>query len=62
MNGIDKQGVSEIHRLLIEQQQNGKTILLTSHIPGDIEKLCDTIYEIDSGKLQKWEDSSCPVS
>ena len=36
-NGLDKQGVADIHALLLRFRAQGKTIILASHNPLDIE-------------------------
>jgi ABC-2 type transport system ATP-binding protein len=51
MNGLDKQGVADIRDLIFKMKQEGKTILMSSHYPQDMELLCDTIYEVDRGKI-----------
>ncbi len=51
MNGLDKQGVADIRRLLRDLREMGKTILLSSHYAEDIELLCDTVCEMDGGVL-----------
>ncbi len=51
MNGLDKQGVADIRNLILKMKQEGKTILMSSHYPQDMELLCDTIYEVDRGKI-----------
>jgi ABC-2 type transport system ATP-binding protein len=51
MNGLDKQGVADIRDLILKMKQEGKTILMSSHYPQDMELLCDTIYEVDRGKI-----------
>ena len=53
MNGLDKNGVTEIRKLLLELKENGITILLASHYAEDIEFLCDTVREMDQGTLQE---------
>ncbi|NLI61643.1 MAG: ATP-binding cassette domain-containing protein [Clostridiales bacterium] len=50
-NGLDKHGVADMHELIQELKARGKTILLASHNQADIEKLCDTVCEMDSGIL-----------
>lgn len=50
-NGLDKRGVEEIHHLLQEYKVLGKTILLTSHHESDIDLLCDTVYELEKGRI-----------
>ena len=54
-NGLDKQGVKDIRALLKEQRKHGATILLSSHIAGDIEDLCDTVHEMDAGVISPVE-------
>ena len=55
-NGLDKHGVGEIRKLLLELKEEGKTILLASHNEEDIRVLCDEVYEMDGGVLRKCED------
>ena len=51
MNGLDRQGVEEVRELLLEMKRAGKTILLASHYPQDVEILCDKVYELDQGHI-----------
>lgn len=51
MNGLDNQGVQDMRALLQKLREEGKTILIASHNPVDIELLCDTVYEMDAGVL-----------
>ena len=51
MNGLDKNGVEDIRRLLLEFKDEGKTIILVSHNSEDISTLCDTVYEMENGKI-----------
>lgn len=51
MNGLDNKGVEEMRRLFLELKERGKTILIASHSKEDIDMLCDTVCEMDSGKL-----------
>ncbi|MCR5481059.1 MAG: ATP-binding cassette domain-containing protein [Ruminococcus sp.] len=53
MNGLDKQGVADMRRYLLELKANGKTILIASHSAEDIEVLCDTVHEMDKGYIQR---------
>lgn len=52
MNGIDKHGIKDMHELLLQLREEGKTIILASHNSEDINTLCDTVCEMDSGKLE----------
>lgn len=51
MNGLDKDGVRDVRELLMQLRAEGKTILLASHAAEDVELLCDTVHEVESGKL-----------
>ncbi len=51
MNALDKSGVAEIRELLLRLKGEGKTILIVSHNTEDIRMLCDTVHEMDGGKL-----------
>ncbi|PXV96096.1 ABC-2 type transport system ATP-binding protein [Lachnotalea glycerini] len=53
MNGLDKKGVVEIRSLILNLKEEGKTILLASHNKEDINILCDEVYEIENGSLNK---------
>ena len=52
MNGLDNSGVEEVRRLLLELREKGKTILIASHIREDIDILCDSVYEMEQGKMK----------
>lgn len=51
MNGLDKDGVADMRRYLLDLKARGKTILIASHNTEDIELLCDTVYEMDKGVM-----------
>ena len=52
MNGLDKDGVEDMRRYLIDLREQGKTILIASHSSEDISVLCDSVYEMEKGILQ----------
>lgn len=51
MNGLDKDGVADMRRYLLDLKAKGKTIIIASHSAEDIEVLCDTVCEMDKGRL-----------
>lgn len=53
MNGLDKRGVEDIRKILMDLKKKGKLILLASHNPLDIDILCDCVYELDAGTIVK---------
>ena len=38
-------------------EQEGRAILISSHISGDLEGICDDIYMIDEGKIVLYEET-----
>lgn len=53
MNGLDKDGVGDMRRYLLNLKEQGKTILIASHSAEDIDVLCDTVVEMDKGKMER---------
>lgn len=53
MNGLDKDGVADMRQYLLALKEQGKTIFIASHSAEDIDILCDTVCEMDKGKLEK---------
>lgn len=51
MNGLDRNGIQEVRELLLEEKRKGKIILLASHNSADIEYLCDTVYQLENGRM-----------
>lgn len=51
LNGIDPGGRREINELLVRQAERGKTVLLSTHILGDVEQLADSIVVISRGRV-----------
>ncbi len=51
MNGLDKEGVADMRKYLLDLKAQGKTILIASHSAEDIDILCDTVCEMDKGVL-----------
>jgi ABC-2 type transport system ATP-binding protein len=54
MSGLDPIGRKEVRDLIIEQRQAGKTILFTSHILSDVERLCDRVGIVNRGKMSHY--------
>lgn len=53
MNGLDKDGVKDMRKYLLDLKAQGKTILIASHSAEDIDVLCDTVHEMDKGVMSK---------
>lgn len=50
-NGLDPVGIAEIRENLIKIAEQGVTILISSHILAELEKLVDRVLVIERGKL-----------
>ncbi len=50
-NGLDPTGIREIRELLIQLQAEGKTIMLSSHLLPEIEKVASHIGILKDGKM-----------
>jgi len=50
-NGLDKQGIADIHALLQKLKAEGRTIILASHSALDIGQACDTVYDMENAGL-----------
>ena len=53
MNGLDKDSVSEMRKYLLDLKAQGKTILIASHSAEDIDVLCDSVVEMDKGRMKR---------
>jgi ABC-2 type transport system ATP-binding protein len=55
-NGLDPQGIREVRDLLVELNQAGTTIFLSSHQLAEIEQLCTRVGIVNAGRLVRQED------
>lgn len=51
LNGLDPAAVHEVRQIMLRLASEGKTILLSSHILGEIEKTCTHVGILDKGAL-----------
>ena len=49
--GVDPVGAAAISELILKLKAEGKTILITSHLLGQIEDICDRVAILDRGRL-----------
>ncbi len=50
-NGLDPQGMAEMRKLIKEIGQGDRTVLLSSHLLGEVEQMCDRVGVISNGRL-----------
>jgi len=51
-NGLDPEGIREFYQILREMQDDGVTIVLTSHILSEIQQRVDRLAVMRNGKIQ----------
>lgn len=49
--GVDPVGTAEISALILRLKAEGRTVLITSHLLGQIEEICDRVAILDRGRL-----------
>jgi ABC-2 type transport system ATP-binding protein len=49
--GVDPVGSAAITELILRLKREGKTVLITSHLLGQIEDICDRVAILDRGRL-----------
>jgi ABC-type multidrug transport system ATPase subunit len=50
-NGLDPKGMADMRTIIRKVRDEGKTVLLSSHLLGEVEQICDRIGVILKGKL-----------
>jgi ABC-2 type transport system ATP-binding protein len=50
-NGLDPQGVVEIRDLLLELRKQGRTVVFSSHLLGEVEQVCDRVGVVSRGRM-----------
>src|SRR5438132_10007408 len=50
-NGLDPQGMADVRNLIIELGKGERTVLVSSHLLGEVEQMCTRIGVIRKGKL-----------
>ena len=50
-SALDPEGRSEVLRLIRDLKGMGKTVLFSTHILDDVERVCDTVGMIDAGQM-----------
>ena len=52
-SGLDPIGTREMKDLIIELRENGKTVIMSSHLLADVEDVCDRIAVLHQGELKE---------
>jgi len=54
-NGLDIEGMADVRGIIREQAKKGRTILISSHLAGEIEQICTDVAIIREGTLLSTE-------
>lgn len=55
-NGVDAEGIAEIRSLILQLREQGKTIILASHMLDEVEKVCSHVGIIHHGAVAESGD------
>ena len=55
-NGLDPRGITEMRELLTDLNEAGTTVVLSSHLLGEVEALCTRVGVMDRGRLVLTQD------
>ena len=50
-NGLDPQGMADVRNLIIELGKGARTVLISSHLLGEVEQMCTRVGVIRKGKI-----------
>jgi ABC-2 type transport system ATP-binding protein len=50
-NGLDPAGMRDMRRLIRELGTEGRTVLLSSHLLGEVQQICDRVAVINDGRI-----------
>ena len=53
LNGVENETANKIRKLLLSKKNEGKLIIIASHIKDDFDAIIDEVYEFDNGNVNK---------
>ena len=51
MNGLDPAGMHEMRAMIISLADEGRTVVLSSHLLDEVERTCDAVAIVDRGRV-----------
>jgi len=52
-NGLDPKNAKIIKDLILDFKKQGKTVIITTHLMGDVEQLCDEVVFMTNGRISE---------
>ena len=53
MEGLDPVGIRKMRSVILRLKEEGKTVLMSSHLISEVEKVCDRIGVLEQGKIKQ---------
>ncbi len=50
-NGLDPQGMRDMRQLIVDLGRQGRTVILSSHLMGEVQAVCERVAVIDRGRI-----------
>jgi ABC-2 type transport system ATP-binding protein len=50
-NGLDPQGMRDMRELIVDLGRQGRTVILSSHLMGEVQQICERVAVIDRGRI-----------
>jgi ABC-2 type transport system ATP-binding protein len=50
-NGLDPQGMRDMRDLIVDLGRQGRTVILSSHLMGEVQQICERVAVIDRGRI-----------
>ena len=50
-NGLDPQGMRNMRELIVDLGRQGRTVILSSHLMGEVQQICERVAVIDRGRI-----------
>jgi ABC-2 type transport system ATP-binding protein len=51
MNGLDPAGMHEMRTMILSLVDEGRTVMLSSHLLDEVERTCDAVAIVDQGRV-----------
>ena len=51
MNGLDPAGMHEMRAMITSLVEEGRTVMLSSHLLDEVERTCDAVAIVDHGRV-----------
>jgi len=51
LSGLDDAGMNQFRMIFLELRKQGKTLIIATHIPEDVDSLCDTVSRMSDGRF-----------